>query len=94
MNKTKMAIDSYIPRNKFMKEFNDRFLKSRVRKYRKLNKEIYFANNYILFDNQFLDASEFTVDGVHPNDLGMLEISKNYIKAIKKVKSLNLKKEG
>ena len=94
MNKTKMAIDSYIPRNKFMKEFNDRFLKSRVRKYRKLNKEIYFANNYILFDNQFLDASEFTVDGVHPNDLGMLEISKNYIKAIRKVKSLNLKKEG
>ncbi|MBO8428119.1 MAG: hypothetical protein IAC58_06225 [Firmicutes bacterium] len=91
MNKSKMSIDSYLPRNKMMKVFNDKFLKSRVNKYRKLNKEIYFINNYDLFSkDEILDESEFTVDGVHPNDLGMTLLSKNYIKAIKNVKSLKL----
>lgn len=89
MNKTKMAIDSYIPRNKGMKEFNDRFLKSMVKKYKNKGKKICFIDNYHLFDNLDLDSSEYTVDGVHPNDLGMHLLTNNYIKAIKKINFLN-----
>lgn len=91
MNKTKMAIDSFLPRNKGMKIFNDRFLKAMVNKYKRKGKEIYFVDNYHIFDKQDIDSSEFTVDGVHPNDMGMHLLTNSYIKAIKKVKSLDLK---
>ena len=91
MNKTKMAIDSFLPRNKGMKIFNDRFLKAMVNKYKRKGKEIYFVDNYHIFDKQDINSSEFTVDGVHPNDMGMHLLTNSYIKAIKKVKSLDLK---
>jgi len=89
MNKIQMNIDEYIPRNKRIKDYYESFLRRMVNKYKKKGKEIYFVDNYHLFNNKELHWSEYTVDGVHPNDLGMYYLNKNYLKAIRKV--LNIK---
>jgi len=83
MSKAKMAIDLQYERNPIMKKYNDYFQKAIVRKYKKLGKNICFVNNYNLFTGDF---TEYTVDGVHPSDLGMMKITENYIKAIDKVR--------
>lgn len=92
MNKTQMSIDEYIPRNEYMKIFNDKFLKDIVKKYRRKGKNMIFIDNYHLFDNHFYNDSEYTVDGVHPNDLGMCELVKSYLKAIEEIRKIE--KEG
>lgn len=88
MNKTKMTIDKYIARNKRIKLFNDKFLKNIVKKYRKKGFKIMFFNNYNIFKLPYLNEDEFTVDGVHPNDIGMYLLFKNYLKAIRKVEKI------
>lgn len=85
MNKTQMNIDEYLPRQKRIKDYYEKFLRSMVKKYKKLGKKIYFVDNYHLFDHLDLNWTEYTVDGLHPNDLGMHYLTENYIKAIKKV---------
>ena len=87
MNKTFMTIDDYLLRNIRIKKFYDNFMKNLVRKYKKLGKKIYFVNNYKIFNGLSVDKSEFLVDGVHPNDLGMKELTKQYIKVIESVKT-------
>jgi hypothetical protein len=83
MSKAKMGIDIQYERNPIMKKYNDYFQKSIVKKFKKLGKNICFVDNYKLFDGNF---TEYTVDGVHPSDLGMMKITENYIKAIDKVR--------
>lgn len=85
MNKTRMAIDDYIPRNRDIKEFYDEFLVDRVEAYKKLGHKITFVDNYHLFDVAYPNYSECTIDGVHPNDLGMNLLVLNYIKEIYKI---------
>jgi len=83
MSKCKLGIDIQYERNPIMHRYNVYFQKSIVHKYRQLGKKIYYVNNYNLFTGNF---SEYTVDGVHPCDLGMMKITENYIKAIDKVR--------
>lgn len=85
MNKIQMNIDEYIPRNKRIKDYYENFLRGMVKKYKKKGKEIYFVDNYHLYDNKFLNWTEYTVDGVHPHELGMYYLTLNYLKNIKKV---------
>lgn len=93
MTKTRMAIDDYVNRNQRILKFSNEFFKDAFIRYTELGKKIYLFDNYHLFDNQFLDKSEYTIDGVHPSDLGMVEIAKNYIKAIEEVKKDIKKKD-
>lgn len=85
MSKCKMGIDIQYERNPIMRKFNDEFQRSIVSKYRELGKDIFFVNNYDLFTGNF---SEYTVDGVHPSDFGMMKINENYIKSIDKVRRI------
>ncbi len=92
MNKTYMSIDINSERVKRIKEFYDKFLKMKVRKYKKLGYDIRFVDNYHIFDKKEYDKNDMTVDGVHPNDLGMFYLSKHYIDVIKKIKKEGLYK--
>lgn len=85
MNKIHMGIDDIWERNNIMKNYNDYLLKKVVRKYKKEGKNIIFVNNYNIFEGNY---SEYTVDGVHPTDLGMMQLIKNYIKSIDKIRRI------
>ena len=89
MNKTQMAIDYQFEKNKLLKEFYDDFLINKVKEYQDKGKNIIFINNYNLFDIYKNNFAECTVDGVHPNDLGMYLLTNNYIKAIKQITNKN-----
>ena len=84
----KVETDKYISQNNHIKLFNDKFLKNIVKKYRKKGFKIMFFNNYNIFKLPYLNEDEFTVDGVHPNDIGMYLLFKNYLKAIRKVEKI------
>lgn len=89
MNKTQMAIDYQFEKNKLLKEFYDDFLINKVKEYQDKGKNIIFINNYNLFDIYKNNFAECSVDGVHPNDLGMYLLTNNYIKAIKQITNKN-----
>ena len=84
-NKTYMALDEIYPLYKRSKKYYDKFLKNVVKNYQKQGKNIYFMDNYSIFENNYFDKSEYTVDGCHPNDLGMTLLTDNYLKNIKKI---------
>lgn len=69
---------SYIQK---MKDYNDLYLKEMVNKYRSGGKKIYFVDHFSLFQ----DAS-FTIDGLHPTDMGFNKLNESYLKAIYQVK--------
>ena len=80
-----MALDEIYPFSKRSKKYYDKFLKNVVKNYQKQGKNIYFMDNYSIFENNYFDKSEYTVDGCHPNDLGMTLLTDNYLKNIKKI---------
>lgn len=65
-----------------LNRFYIQFCKDLVTKYQKLGYEMYFLDGSDYFDNQMLDYSEFTVDGVHPTDFGSFLIAKSYLNKI------------
>lgn len=56
--------------------------------YEKLIAEGWKNLSYLPYDGQFSCNGEGTVDGCHPNDLGMMEMSKAYGNAVKKALGL------
>ena len=67
----------------------DDFLINKVKEYQDKGKNIIFINNYNLFEIYKNNFAECSVDGVHPNDLGMYLLTNNYIKAIKQITNKN-----
>lgn len=86
MNKTFMALDDRLSNYEKSKKFYDEFMQNFVKTLQNQGKNIVFIDNYHLFDNELLDKSEYTVDGCHPNDLGMNLLTKNYLKVIENIK--------
>ena len=89
MSKNYMALDQKLKKYSRSAGFYSKFMRKIVSKYRKLKYKVFYINNYSLFKDKLLDKSEFTVDGCHPNDLGMIFLTKNYLKAINKIIGVN-----
>jgi lysophospholipase L1-like esterase len=76
------AMDLYDEARIKLRIYYKKFLKDLVNKYQSIGEEVYFLDGSKFFKGNF---TEYTVDGVHPNDLGSMEIAKSYYKEIKKI---------
>lgn len=79
------AMDYYSDRRVKMMEDAKEFLKRVVRKYKKLGVNIRFLDGSKFFKGYKNNFTEFTVDGVHPTDLGMYHMALSHYKLIKKM---------
>lgn len=85
LSRMKFALDIYdIERVKLNAYYVD-FLKKVAKKYRKKGYKVYFFDQSNVFGKNF---SEYTADGVHPSDLGMIKIADFYEKVINKTDDL------
>ena len=64
-----------------MREYNRDFMKEICEKYSNLGYKIYFYDKYHLFSDL-----EFTIEGLHPTDVGMNKIANYYIETFKEIK--------
>ena len=64
-----------------IREYNTYFMKEITKKYSELGYKIYFFDKFDLFKD-----IEMTIEGLHPTDVGMNEISKFYIKTFEQIK--------
>ncbi|MBR2507053.1 MAG: hypothetical protein IKB70_09205 [Bacilli bacterium] len=64
-----------------MREYNRDFMKEICEKYSKLGYKICFYDKYHLFSDL-----EFTIEGLHPTDVGMNKIANYYIETFKEIK--------
>lgn len=76
------ALDTYDTNRVAMREFYKEFLKNLARKYRKKGKKVYFADGSKALGDEY---TEWTADGVHPDDVGMTYLADSYEKTIKRV---------
>lgn len=86
LSRVKFALDYYDPERVSLKAFYVKFMKNIEKAYSRNNRKIYFYDQANVFGNEF---SEYTTDGVHPTDLGMVKIADFYEKAVKRVNELN-----
>lgn len=63
-----------------LRKYYEKFIKDYVKDKRKNNKNIFYLDGSKVFGKNF---HEKTVDGIHPNDLGSMEMAKYYYKFIK-----------
>lgn len=59
------------------------FLRGLARKYRKKGYKMYYVDGSKLFKGNF---TEYTTDGIHPNDIGMRALTDSYERAIKRAR--------
>ena len=59
------------------------FLKNLAKKYRKKGYPMFFEDGAKIFKGNF---SEYTTDGIHPNDVGMRALTDSYERAIKRAR--------
>ncbi len=80
------AMDLYDEKRTELKLYYKYFMKRVVDKFRKKGIKIYFLDGDNFFTStQLLHFTEYTVDGVHPTDLGSSLIAEGYYKKIVKV---------
>ena len=80
------AMDLYDEKRTELKLYYKYFMKRIVDKFRKKGIKIYFLDGDNFFTStQLLHFTEYTVDGVHPTDLGSSLIAEGYYKKIVKV---------
>ncbi len=86
LSRIKFALDFYAPDRVRLNDFYAKFMKNVAKNYTKQGRKIYYYNQANVFGDNF---SEYTTDGVHPTDLGMVRIADFYEKAVDKVNKLN-----
>ena len=84
-SRVRFALDLYDDYRARMAEYYRGFLKETAKEYRRKGYKVYFADGWNIFDGNF---TEFTADGIHPNDVGMWAIARAYEKKIKAVRKL------
>jgi lysophospholipase L1-like esterase len=82
VSRTTFALDHYDENRIHLRSFYQDWLRKQVRRWRKEGQNIHFINGSVFFPKQDAD---YTVDGVHPSDLGAFVMAKAYYKQIKKV---------
>jgi len=76
------ALDLYNQERVKLREFYHNFLVSLTKKYNELGEKMYFLDGSKFFADNF---TEYTVDGIHPTDLGSWAIAKAYNNFLRKV---------
>lgn len=79
VSRTPMSIDHYDDSRIHLREHYLKWLAQFVRKGRKQGENLFFMNGYSVFLN---NKSEYTVDGIHPSDWGMMMLAKAYQRKI------------
>lgn len=82
-NRDRFNYDDLSIRHPKIRAFNSEYMKGVVEKYKALGHKLFFIDKFDLFDD-----IEFTIEGLHPTDVGMNAISKCYIETFKKIKEL------
>ncbi len=82
LSRMKFALDNYDYERVNLNSFYVDFLRNVAKKYSKKGYNVYFFDQSKVFGKEF---SDYTADGVHPTDRGMLKIADFYQKAIEKV---------
>lgn len=68
-----------------IREYNTAYMIEMAEKYSKLGHHIYFFDKFGLFKD-----TSFTIEGLHPTDVGMNEIAKFYIEKITEIKNKHI----
>lgn len=82
-NRDRFNYDDMSKRHPSIREYNSKYMKEVVDKYASLGHKIFFFDKFDLFND-----IEFTIEGLHPTDVGMNKIAAFYIETFKKVKEL------
>lgn len=77
------ALDTYDENRVRLREFYKDFLKKLALRFRKKGKRVYFADGSKILGEEY---TEWTADGIHPDDVGMKYIADHYEKTIKRIK--------
>lgn len=75
------ALDYFDEYRARMADYYRGFLRRLAAKYRKAGREVHFADGFKLFKGNF---GEYSTDGIHPNDVGMLALARSYEREIVK----------
>lgn len=81
-SRIRFAVDLYNEEKIELRDFYDKFIEEMANKYKNKGFKFYFLDGSKVFKNHF---TEMTVDGIHPNDLGSMEMAKFYYEFIKNV---------
>lgn len=79
------AFDLYDMDKIKLRDYYKEFLQKVVKKYKRKGYKIYFADQSKVFGKNF---TEYTADGIHPNDIGMVKIADLYEQKILNVQKL------
>lgn len=80
-----MAFDAYDDYRIRLNAFYKKFQRDLAREYAAKGHEVIFADGSKILRGNY---PEYFTDGIHPTDLGMVAIAKDYIKQIKKIRSM------
>jgi hypothetical protein len=78
------AMDRYDDYRIQLREYYVGFLKKLAAKYRRRGKKVYYADSAHIFKGNYTD---YTSDGIHPSDWGMVAIATAYLREVKKLLS-------
>lgn len=84
LSRTKFQMDLYDTYRINLNKIYDKFFKKIVKKFRKLKYKIYYLDGKKSFKDE-KNFFEYTVDGIHPTDLGNFDMAKYHLKKIKKI---------
>ena len=84
------SLDLYDTSRVELKNYYRNFVKKLIKKLKSEGHRVFYLDGDKFFKDEKLNFSEFTVDGVHPTDLGNYMIAKHHFKCINKI--LNIKK--
>ncbi len=84
------ALDLYDPRRRAMAEYYRDFLRSEVKRYARRGYDIHFVDGGKVFTEPTKtfrgNYTEYTLDGIHPNDVGMMLLTESYERAIRRLR--------
>lgn len=76
------ALDLYDEYRVRLREYYQKFLRALAEKFRRRGYPVFFLDGSKFFKGNF---TEYTTDGIHPDDAGMIAIAREYEKKIKQV---------
>lgn len=85
MSRMMFALDYFDLERVKLNKLYIKFMNGVAKEYAKRGYDVHFYNQSRVFGKNF---SEYTTDGVHPTDLGMVKIADFYEKTVKKVNAL------
>ncbi len=84
------AIDLYSARHRAIAAYYRDFLRDEVKKYARKGYDIHFVDGGKLFTEPTKtfrgNYTEYTLDGIHPNDVGMMLLTESYERAIRRIR--------